>query len=77
LKTGHLEESAAGGRRAALILQDMLGFSDRYAADVLGTTVASVNAALRRARKAVAGSAARTHSRPAAVIPYQVKERAP
>jgi RNA polymerase sigma-70 factor, ECF subfamily len=47
-------QTLPGTQRAALILRDVLGFSARETADMLDTTVASANGALRRARKTLA-----------------------
>ncbi|SNX66321.1 RNA polymerase sigma-70 factor [Streptomyces sp. TLI_55] len=51
-------------QRGALILRDVLGFSAAEAAEILGTTVASVNSSLHRARAGVQG--VHTESEPTA-----------
>jgi RNA polymerase sigma-70 factor (TIGR02960 family) len=58
-------------QRAALVLRDVLGFPASEAADILGTTPASVNSALSRAR----GSFRPPGGRDLAPLPRSAEER--
>lgn len=47
-------QNLSGQQRAVLILRDVMGFSAREAAEHLGSSVASINSALQRARASAA-----------------------
>jgi RNA polymerase sigma-70 factor (ECF subfamily) len=60
-----------GRQRPVLIFRDVLGWSAPEIAELLETTVATVNSALQRARAAVDGHLAEPESEPAALEPEE------